>query len=278
MYDTRQGPPGDIAVSFAVSRSVRDSARLFAASEHVSEYAPLVPVGEVHGPSNRRLKIAFSTSSATGVQATPEVARAIEKTAKLCEQLGHTVVPTGHPVDGKKFIEHFLALWAAIPTQLERYAWVVGLSQFRLVGAHDVLEPWTLGLAEWLRQRPADAVERAVEYCKTVAVAYDEFFDTYDLQLLPVLQQPPIKLGEQAPTVPFDTLLERIVAYSSFTPAYNAIGAPAMSVPLFMSADGLPIGSQFGARRGDERTLLELAYELEEAQPWANRWPANAAL
>jgi amidase len=46
-----------------------------------------------------------------------------------------------------------------------------------------------------------------------------------------------------------------------------------MSVPLFMSSDGLPIGSQFGARSGDERRLFELAYELEQAQPWADRWP-----
>ena len=47
-----------------------------------------------------------------------------------------------------------------------------------------------------------------------------------------------------------------------------------MSVPLGWSMDGLPIGSQFIARHGDEQTLLELAYELEIAQPWADRRPA----
>ena len=55
---------------------------------------------------------------------------------------------------------------------------------------------------------------------------------TYDVHLLPVLQSPPIKLGEQAPDVAFETLLERVSAYSSYTPPYNAAGAPAMSVPL----------------------------------------------
>ncbi len=273
IFDMRQGPPGDIAVSFAVSRSIRDSARLFAASEQTGPYARLTPVGEVKGPSPRRLKIAYSTTSATGIQADAEVVAALEKTAKLCSALGHTVIPAPHPVDGAKFVDHFLTLWAAIPAQLEKYAWLIGLRQFDLVSAEDVLEPWTLGLAEWLKRKDSDAIERAVAYCKEVAKAYAAFFETYDLQLLPVLREPPIKLGEQAPDVPFETLRERIVAYSSFTPAYNAVGAPAMSVPLFMSSNGLPIGSQFGARLGDERTLFELAYELEQAQPWADRWP-----
>jgi amidase len=240
--------------------------------------APLPPVGPVMGPSSRRLKIAFSTTSATGVEAHPEVKAALEQTAQLCTDLGHTVIPAPHPVDGEPFVQHFLTLWASIPAKLASYAWLIGLKQFRLVSAADVLEPWTLGLADWLSKQDSGAVERAAEYCKQVTRDYDAFFQTYDVQLLPVLQRPPIELGEQAPDVPFDTLLERVVAYSSFTPAYNAAGAPAMSVPLSMSSDGLPIGSQFGTRLGNERTLFELAYELEQARPWADRWPPHSTL
>jgi amidase len=51
-----------------------------------------------------------------------------------------------------------------------------------------------------------------------------------------------------------------------------------MSVPLAWSPAGLPIGSQFAARRGEEATLLGLAYELEAARPWAGRWPRLAAV
>ena len=278
MYETRQGPPGDIAVNFAVSRTVRDSARLFAASEHTGPYASLLPVGEVLSPSPRRLKIAFTTSSAMGDRPHPDVEAATEKTAKLCEDLGHTIIPADHPVDADEFLDNFLTLWAAGPSQLESYAWIIGLRQFRLVSADDVLEPWTTGLADWLRKKDDGAVARAVQYCRQVTMDYAAFFEKYDVQLIPVLKDPPIKLGEQGPDVPFDTLLERVVAYSSFTPPYNAAGAPAMSVPLFTSSDGLPIGSQFGARVGDERTLFELAYELEQAQPWENRWPPHAAV
>jgi amidase len=44
-------------------------------------------------------------------------------------------------------------------------------------------------------------------------------------------------------------------------------------VPLNWDCKGLPIGSQFAARLGSEATLLALAYELEEARPWANKRP-----
>jgi amidase len=54
-----------------------------------------------------------------------------------------------------------------------------------------------------------------------------------------------------------------------FTPLNNAAGGPAISLPLGRTSQGLPIGAHLSADLGDERTLLELAFELEEARPWA---------
>ena len=69
--------------------------------------------------------------------------------------------------------------------------------------------------------------------------------------------------------LPFDTLFPRVEQWAGFTPWANATGAPSISLPLaFDDESGLPIGMMFGAKHGDERILLELALQLEEAHPW----------
>jgi amidase len=68
--------------------------------------------------------------------------------------------------------------------------------------------------------------------------------------------------------VPFDVLFPRLVDYVAFTPLNNATGTPAIAVPMGATEAGLPIGVHLMACHGDERTLLEVAYELEEARPF----------
>ena len=64
--------------------------------------------------------------------------------------------------------------------------------------------------------------------------------------------------------------MDRILDWVAFTPWQNATGDPAVSLPLATTAAGLPQGMMFTAGAGAEATLLELAYELEEAAPWAS--------
>ena len=268
--------PGDVAVRFTLSRSVRDTAGLLAASERRGTDAVLPVVGEVTGPSKRRLKIAFALNDLFGRLPHAHVVAALQETAALCRELGHTVVEAAPPVDGEEFIDHFFTTWSSIPGQVERYAWLIGLLQLRFVRARDVLEPWTLGLAELHANRRPGAMEAALAYFDRLGGEFDAFFGEADVLLTPVAGAPPFPIGEQAPDLPFDLLMERVVEYVGYTPQHNVAGTPAMSVPLAISPDGLPIGSQFAARVGDERTLLELAFELERARPWAERWAPNS--
>ncbi|MFP3943503.1 MAG: amidase [Alphaproteobacteria bacterium] len=269
-------PPQDVplSVGHCVSRSVRDSARLLSVTERKGDKAVFPPTGGVEGPSKRRLKIAFSLKAAEGVTIHPEVKAATESAAALCSELGHEVGEAHLPVDPDEFGYHFFVNWAGAAAGIAR-----GYREATGRDADDtVLEPFTLGLAAWFAEQPDGAYEKAVAYLNGTWERLAPFFEAYDVTLTPVLAKPPVRIGEQAPTVDFDTAYERITGYVAFTPVQNAAGMPAMSVPLAWSAGGLPIGTHFSAARGDERTLLELAYELEQARPWADKWPPHGAV
>jgi amidase len=100
-------------------------------------------------------------------------------------------------------------------------------------------------------------------------LAYREAFQDLDVYLSPVLSHTTPVLGHLGADLPGDELFDRLQAYVGFTPLNNATGSPAMSLPLARTDRGLPLGVHFSADLGDERTLLELAYELEEARPFA---------
>ena len=65
-----------------------------------------------------------------------------------------------------------------------------------------------------------------------------------------------------------------IIDYVPFTALQNATGQPAISLPLHMTADGLPVGVQFVGRLGAEALLLQLARTIEKAAPWKHRHPS----
>jgi amidase len=266
-FADKEKMPGDIAVENCVSRSVRDSAMVFSLSEDTRENAPLRPVGFVAGPSKKRLKIAFGTASYYGTEPHPDVKAAVEASAQLCKSLGHEIIEAKNPLHSQAFIDAFLTVWASGPAQL------VALAQSHKLKPEDVLEPWTIELAESFNKKPKDALSKALAVFHESTVQIEAFMANYDAWLTPVLTAPPILLGEQAPTLDFATLYDRVTHYVAYTPIHNVAGTPAMSVPLGMSKDNLPIGSQFAAAKGREDLLYALAYELEQAQPWSKRTP-----
>jgi len=87
--------------------------------------------------------------------------------------------------------------------------------------------------------------------------------------LTPTLADVPPRIGHLDPTAEYQQIIDRLVEWVAFTPLQNASGEPAISLPLAESASGMPVGMMFAAPLGQESRLLELAYELEEAGPWA---------
>lgn len=267
--------PGDIGVRNVVSRSVRDSAMSLSITEENEPGTLLAPTGLVAGPSSKRLKIAFNTKNYFGDEPDADVKAAIEETAILCAHMGHEIIDVTTPVSGEEFIDRFLTIWASGPAQLKA---MVEQQTGKAAEEAGLLEPWTLGLADFFNAKPADALATAVAYFGEVTNQMTAWFADYDVWLSPVLNSAPPKLGEQSPEVPFETLYERTIQYVSYTPLHNVTGMPAMSVPLNWNAAGLPIGSQFAAPLNGEGTLLALAFELEAAKPWADKWAPHSIM
>jgi len=259
--------PVNIISDLCVSRSVRDTAAFLNAVENKN--SRLGVIGFVNGPSKKRLKIALLLDVG-GKKPDPEVEKAIKASAKLCESLGHNVEEAQLPVDSDELSDAFVGFWAALTVGLEGMLPMLGPG----VKREDVLEPWTIGLIDIGKKRGVPAAfARATKSFTAAAASLEEFFKRYDVMLSPVMRIPPYKLGYHSPTQDFQALLNKVLDEVLYTPIHNACGTPAMSVPLYWTKDGLPIGSQFAAWRGGEATLLGLAYELEAARPWNKRRP-----
>jgi amidase len=261
----------DVGVEHVVSRSVRDSAALFALTEDKTPRAKFPPVGMVSGPAKKRLRVGVLLENGLGHRPSDEVMAANDAAAKLLSDLGHHVDYTHLPYDGAQFIDDFLLLWAqGAAMTVRRVSAATGRkpdeSQF---------EPFTLSLTQLFARTPQAELPKAFQRLTANALAYDTWFPAhlFDVMLSPVLSTPPPRLGEHSGNIASDVLIPRLREYVGYTPIHNLAGAPAMSLPLYWTKDGLPVGSMFAARAGNERTLFELAYELEQARPWAGRLP-----
>ena len=260
----------NISSDLCLSRSVRDTAAFLNVVENKNNPS-LQPVGYITGPSKKRLKIALVLETFDGKMPDPAVEKAIRAVARLCDQLGHHVEESKLDINGPEFIDAFIGFWASDTVALEGQV-------AKLLGPDtkpaDVLEPWTLGLIDLGKTRgPKACAERAIKAFGDASARLEKTFQSYDIILSPVMRLPPYPIGDHAPTVEFKTLLPRVLDVVGYTPLHNAVGSTAMSVPLEWTSDGLPIGSQFAAWKGGEPTLLQLAYELEAAHPWAGKHP-----
>ena len=256
--------PVNILSNGVVTRTVRDSAHLLAAAESVRPAADLPPIGLVEGPSDRRLRIGLILDSVVGTT-DDETRSAVKDTAMLMEKLGHTVVEVPLPVT-EKFIGDFTHYWSLLGFSTHHFG-------KRTVGPgfdKSRTDPLTRFLARrFIRQ--AWRTPSVIRALKRSEATYREGFasENVDIVLSPTLGHTTPRLGHLSPTVEFPEMFDRLVRYAAFTPLHNATGAPAMSLPLGTTSEGLPIGVHFSALHGDERTLLEVAYELEAAKPFA---------
>lgn len=263
-----------------ITRSVRDSALALDLSEGID---PGAPYG---APDKERdyleeccrppepLRIAVSQGTEQGLTIAPAVARALEETVKLLEDLGHDVHCASPDYNGEELLENVTTLMAvSLAEEIPRIA----AHMKRNIGPETV-EACHRALMERGKNVSALELSRILEYKTGLGRNVGRFFTTYDILLSPTLAEPPIPLGVlNTDSDDLDAYLERMWRYSPFTPLANVCGIPSMSVPLCWTANGLPVGMMFTARFAAEGLLFRLAGQLELVRPWREKHPSLSA-
>lgn len=254
--------PVKIIADGALARSVRDIAAFFREYEKDHAARELPAIGDVAAPNAKRLRIGMVIDSPVG-PSHPETAAATREVGALLESLGHHVEEVEAPVPAT-FTEDFLLYWALL-SALELGAGKLLLDRSFKASKTDNL---SRGLA---KHALANAVHipGAVARLRKAQQQSADFYRSWDLTLNPTLAAPTPELGWLNPGQPYETIVENLLSWVRFTPLQNATGDPAISLPLATDSRGLPLGMQLGAPLGQERRLLELAFELEEARPFA---------
>lgn len=216
-----------------------------------------------------RLKVAMILAAPDGSPIAPDVTQSIRNTAVLLESLGHHVEEV---TDAGYDAEALKKAWRII----------VGVNVALGVTGGD---PASANIAklepvnqEWVHEAlaiPGTGYLWAVQQLHASSRALAKFFNQYDVVLTPAAAEPAPLLGKLAGKgKSLDVFYDLFWSHAPFTAVFNTSGCPAMSVPLGMSSDGLPIGSHIGAAFGKDALLFSLAAELERAAPWIDRRPA----
>ncbi len=251
--------PVPLTTQGVLTRSVRDTAWYYAAAERHHRNPTLPPIGLVRGPGRQRLRIGVLLAGMRGIPVSEEVLAGVRHAARVCESLGHRVEEVPAPVPDS-FGPDFLTYWGLLALALK----VGGVALFGPGFDPRRTEPLTTGLARMALAR-ADQVAGALHRLRRLAAEREDVFLTHDVLLSAVVGHQPPPLGFIAPGLDFPTALTRLIGFVCVTPVQNVTGSPALSLPMGQSANGLPRAVQLAAAFGQERTLLELAFALEEA-------------
>ncbi len=267
---------GGMSIGHCVSRSVRDSAALLDATAGPAlgdpYFAPkqdrpyLDEVKQAPG----KLRVALSVTPSIQAPVHADCVAAVRDAGKLLESLGHHVEEVTPSLNGMEIMmAQGVVISANIAAAIDEAAALHG----RAARSDDVER------ANWYRVERAREVDSSA-YAKAMTVIHQvsrtlaTFMEKYDVILQPTVAQPPLPLGVvNLDREDIDGLFRDLIGFVPFTGLYNISGQPSMNVPLSWNAQGLPIGTMFTARFGDEATLFRLAAQLEQARPWADRRP-----
>jgi amidase len=260
----------------ALTRTVRDSAALLdavagsAPGDPYTAPVPKVPFLQAITQQPTPARILIETASPfPGPVTDPEVVVAVEQTGKALEALGHIVESGAPTVDAEAVADAIAVLHNVSNAQLHALA----TAHLGREPHEDEFEPST-----WVMVREGFTTT-GLAYAEAIGAVHSQTrqfaagMTGHDVLLVPTLltPPPPYRLLDQ-PRGTTRAFFDVEFATTGWTSLANVTGSAAISLPLGVTSDGLPIGVQLMAP--DETILLQLAAQLETAMPWLQRRPA----
>jgi amidase len=268
-----------LAQNFVQVKSVRDAAAMldclalpqpgdpFPIPKPAERYVALI------SKQPPRLRIGWSTEGLMGMKTDDGVAAAVADIARLLADMGHDVTEESPQFGGLEAMRSMMDVWFfGFDLRLAGYAKRTG----REIGP-ETLEPVTFAIYEHAKRMRPEQFLNAMASINATRRRLGAYFTRYDVWLSPTTTRVAEPWGSYnlgRSDVVYEEIAEKIYRGTcQFTLPHNILGAPAISLPLAMHANGLPIGIQFGGRPADEHVILQLASALEQARPWRERLP-----
>ncbi len=267
------------AIEHAITRSVRDSAALLDVGQGYEPGDPYIinkperPYLEEASTPPGKLRIAFTSIPWSGVPVDKENILALEKTARLCRDLGHEMIEAAPQpaIDWPSFnmatMKCYVASFAGL---VEFLAMITGRAP-----SEENLPYAILATLEEAAKLKVGDLGQSMAIINMAARSIAPFFEQYDVLLTPGLASriKPVGYFDMHEKLSPPEWGDRLWRFAPFSMIWNVLGQPAMMMPLQQSTDNLPIAMQFVAKFGEEARLFRLAGQLEEAAPWADRRP-----
>lgn len=273
------------SVNFALTKSVRDTKRLL---YHLQTYQveapfPLALLSEqsLFAPGHKSLKIAYSLESPIGSPVSADAKQAVLSLLPQLEALGHQITELASPIlDGLEVMQAYYLMNSVETAQMFDEI-EAGLG--RPMTADD-MEVMTWAIYQSGQTVPAKLYSKVLQDWDRYSATMADFHQHYDLLLTPTVADVAPKHGQfdlsadlldslkQTQNYSMEEqqdliwqMFEDSLALTPFTQQANICGQPAISLPTYVRADGLPIGIQLTAAKGREDLLLQLADQMEAA-------------
>lgn len=263
-----------LSCGHVITRTVRDSALLLdltQGAEPGAAYWPPVPEASFvsdldHDPG--RLRIGVVRTSPIGTPIAQDNLDAIDNAIQLCTALGHEIYELELPPSFAHYMDGFgLLAFVGVCSTVRDRARELGREP-----TADDLEPVVYGFYQEGKGVSALDYEAARQAVQRVGFAMNDFMRDVDVVLTPMAARAPWKIDDVLLTMDRETFYTKAaLGYSDFSAIANCTGQPGMTLPLLNNAAGIPVGTHFIGRYGDEKTLIRLAAQIEQSAPWDRR-------